>query len=136
MKYFKIILLLTCLMQVKLMNAQGNNLQFNQAIYTTIVGIGGQFTQVPITVPANKIWKIESASCSIDSQQGTQNIYLSLNGVVITAYTLSVGQPSYSSCFPIWLPSGSYGINLYNSGGNGGPIAVGFISGVEYNLVP
>ncbi|OJW84954.1 MAG: hypothetical protein BGO69_10445 [Bacteroidetes bacterium 46-16] len=76
-----------------------------------------------ITVPANKVWKIETGSVI-----GSGNVVLKLNGSEIHDAT---GAPH---TFPIWLPAGSYTLTLAN--GNNAISASGFISAIEFNLTP
>jgi hypothetical protein len=142
MKYLKLILLVTCLIQVKTVKSQGNNLQFNQAIYTNInYSPSNQYTTTQnLTVPTNKVWKIESAAA------GSNNV--NSNGVLIPGGTISVNDivifsspnpvlpnlPNLSN-LPLWLPSGNYTLSISTDGGYTG-VWKGFISGIEYNVVP
>jgi hypothetical protein len=108
--------------------SQGNNLEFNRVIYETISGVATSNTPSVIntknlTVPANKIWKLENTT--VNFQLGSVGYYSCyLDGLLLNAYN------------PIYLPSGSYTLQLVgwvSSGtGNGG----GYISGIEYNIVP
>jgi hypothetical protein len=141
MKYLKMLLLLTCILQVKLLNAQGNNLQFNQAIYVTISLNGVLTTTQSFTVPANKVWKIESAGTGFPDGAYQGFLFpggsLGINNSVIYScpYGVSLASvlPNVAN-FPIWLPSGTYSLKLSVDGGTS-PWN-GFISGVEYNLIP
>jgi hypothetical protein len=141
MKYLKIILLFSCLIQVKNSKAQGNNLQFNQAIFLTISGNGSNATTQNFTVPNNKVWKIESAAAGYFNLNGTRypGGTLSINDITIYSCPILYGGTSayvnlsIISNLPIWLPTGSYSMILSSEPTLG---AKGFISGVEYNLVP
>lgn len=113
--------------------SQGNNLQFNRVVYyelllndTTGTNPFTVADSVVITVPANKVLKIESI-------KGYDSAYsVKLNNHPIT-----------TSPFPIWLPAGSYVFKIeddcncgscstctYSGGANS------FLSGIEFNIVP
>ena len=101
--------------------AQGNNLQFSQAI---LVESTSQ------TVPSGKVWKVVSV------QRGDHDNYttkIEINGADIYVgggYQDGVTQhqrvTKFSETFPIWLPSGST-----IKAGSG----VQFVSVVEFNLI-
>ena len=105
--------------------AQNNNLQFSAALFIGITNTSTASTSDTIlTVPANTVWKIESGSTT-----SSGNNTLELNGSAIH-YT---GNGTPFSDFPIWLPVGTYHLSLYN--GTSGT-CTGFISGIQFNLVP
>lgn len=157
MKYLKALLLISCLFQFERSMAQGNNLQFNQAIYNTIVGTitgfnGEHLTIQNFTVPPNKVWKIESAAAGFTRDYGSpeSGLYsggtLAINDIVIFSTPFQYGPislltlPNLSN-LPIWLPSGNYDLILTTweetlSGPGPTPQWKGFISGIEYNIVP
>lgn len=103
--------------------AQGN-LQFNQVIIFNIPPSGN----VPFTVPAGKVWKIESAGVG-----GTSSTSLSLRDASSNtiAYFFGAGTGN-NTPFPFWLPdsfSGSFqssGTNPYRD----------VVSIIEFNVVP
>ena len=110
------------------LKAQGN-LQFNQPIL---------ITNVLSTVPAGKVWKIESFTPTSIYQAHNGNI--SAFQITINGDNRIVGMPAgvnynYSSgshsavmhTLPIWLPAGATLI--------AGP-GVAMISVIEFNLVP
>jgi len=114
-------------------NAQGN-LQFNQVKLVTIQE----------TVPAGKVWKLESAPYKIDAVgtlgnytsaspgvEYVQTIYVNGNALFVQAiryYDGSWHLFSGPTCqFPLWLPEGST-----LSAGAG----VQFISVLEFNVLP
>ena len=100
-------------------SAQGN-LQFNQVIMYDMTSGGTQ----NITVPAGKVWKIESASTSNGSTVGVslRNAALQNIGILSTS--------TAASNFPIWLPTGFTGSFYNNAAGRS------MVSILEFNVVP
>jgi hypothetical protein len=110
------------------LRAQGN-LQFNQVKLVTTVQ----------TVPAGKVWKVESAQYSgtaafLINNAGATTVYgtmvLNVNGTPIYPnYYLTTSGSTYSNSplFPLWLPTGST-----LSAGNG----TAYLSVIEFNVVP
>jgi hypothetical protein len=124
-----------CFMQVSKLHAQGNNLQFNQALFIAFsepVSIGLIFSQT-IIVPANKVWKIESASLNSGN-----NINQRINPMVgsLSINDNMIFNDSVIVHMPIWVPSGSYTLKGTYNILSGGTMINGFISGIEYNIVP
>ena len=120
-----------------------SNLQFNQAkiiklSYTVPNNNSYQAYSEPITVPAGKVWKIESV---IGSQQGSTN-YISptttvtLDGVILFFYSSSTG--NYQAApLPIWLPEGTYNLGMVSpSSISTDSTMTCRISAIEFNLVP
>jgi hypothetical protein len=94
--------------------AQGN-LQFNQVLL-----LDGNSAYPTYTVPAGKVWKLESFT------SGTTNgvLYLTFNGSSVTAVSLING----GSNLPFWIPEGTVlGVNISQSGK---------VSILEFNIVP
>jgi hypothetical protein len=103
-------------------SAQGN-LQFNQVINYTIVGS----TPFTFTVPAGKVWKIETVAVEYTN---TPNVYLrnSSNQILATFYSSA----SYNNPLPYWLSSGYTGnFFLSNSSTYRGSVSI-----IEFNVVP
>ncbi len=124
----KSFLLIALLVIGYLINAQGT-LQFNQVIRVknTSVSSGNVTT---ITVPAGKVWKIESGT-------GPDGYELSIDGQLVyasTAENFAVNQYFYIKTIPlpIWLPAGSYAVTVSNSL-NGNYTTV--LSGIEFNVL-
>lgn len=117
MKKTIIILIILCFSGI--INAQ-NNLEFNKVIFLS--GSMG----ASITVPNNTVWKITSASSAF---------YGSSNGVFIENHLISYFSQGTTTnfpvaYFPIWLPSGTYNINM-SGGGSGTRWS---ISGMEFKI--
>jgi hypothetical protein len=102
--------------------AQGN-LQFNQVILLDIAGAGTQ----AVSVPAGKVWKIESVS--MGSSGSTPSVFLRNSGLVNIAHFST--SSSVSATYPFWLPSGFTGSFLNNY-----PSTRCTISIIEFNVVP
>jgi hypothetical protein len=140
--------------------AQGNNLQFNAAKMYKI-NTANWRGSISITVPPNKTLKIESASAGLtsygfpstitttSSNNNTISLFLdnsliaSPYSVVATGVVVSSSSGNSYICrptpptFPIWLPSGTYILGLLCSPYVSSSVRFyGFISGVEYNIVP
>ena len=126
-----LILLFVLLPFSLLINAQGN-LEYNKVKLVTINGsypYQYQYDQV-FTVPAGKVWKIESAIVGY-YQYGSPTMYLDNQLIYQTGLANKI--------FPIWLPSGSYTLSLFcvSCNGSSGPGNLkGSISAIEYNEVP
>jgi len=114
------------------------NLQFNEVKYlpftltqtsTTVV----QETQLSVTVPVNKVWKIEAAcSNSINSINGA-----SVNGkMMIDARIVFDGSGSGSLFAPLWLPAGTYVFSLRALTTSSSTFYTGYFSVIEFNVVP
>mgnify|MGYP006273791781 FL=1 len=101
--------------------AQGN-LQFNQVINMAFTAAN----TTPVTVPAGKVWKIES--CMLNTS--TNNYaYMLYNGIY---YNMRQQQTSaHIVNFPFWLSAGT----SVTFGGNGGGTG-GLLSIIEFNIVP
>lgn len=102
--------------------AQGN-LQFNQII---LLDIASGATQA-ITVPANKVWKIESVGTGTSSNP---NVDLRNSSAVSIAHFASMTGTGATAAFPFWLPAGFSGSFInFNS-------ARSCISIIEFNVIP
>ena len=109
--------------------AQGN-LQFNKAQHLAFSGTfsTSQSTISNITVPAGKVWKVESGSiCWIyQGKANTSGIYLLIDNQMLQS-------PDIHQSSPIWLPEGTYKIE-YNTS-NSSYSYSGGISILEFNIV-
>lgn len=105
--------------------SQGN-LQFNRVVFYDIT-FGSVQT---FSVPAGKVWKIESVGASSSScAVSLQNSSGQAQG---TLYYVSAS--NYLPAYPIWLPSGHTGGFAYNINNCTGAHA--YISIIEFNVVP
>lgn len=101
--------------------AQGN-LQFNQVVIITVPAGGS----TNFTVPAGKVWKIESAGVG---GAGSTALYMRDATATTVAYFIGI---SNITPFPFWLPesfSGSFvsgGTNPYKD----------VVTIIEFNIVP
>lgn len=117
----RVFLMLVFLVSLNAAFAQGN-LQFNQVINMAFTGAN----TTPVTVPAGKVWKIESCMLNTPSNNYAYMLY---NGVY---YTLRQQQSSaHNVNFPFWLSTGT----SVTFGGNGGGTG-GLLSIIEFNIVP
>lgn len=117
-------------------SAQGN-LQFNQVVLTEFSGnYQNRFTAGSLTVPANKVWKIEHSgfmnyfnSPPVPVSGGTFDHVAIGNQIVYVP--ASIG----SSDLPLWLGPGTYTVTGYITSGSLQPCEIS-ISGIEFNVVP
>jgi hypothetical protein len=117
----RVFLMLVFLVSLNAAFAQGN-LQFNQVINMAFTGAN----TTPVTVPAGKVWKIESCMLNTPSNNYAYMLY---NGVY---YNLRQQQSSaHNVNFPFWLSTGT----SVTFGGNGGGTG-GLLSIIEFNIVP
>jgi hypothetical protein len=144
----KTIILSFFLLPFSFLFSQGN-LQFNQVFNYSLSGTfnanltnsSAAFTMqtINVTVPINKVWKIESTSCraSISTHVNSpyHTPYLLLNNNLISSTDSEV---TLNSVCPIWLPSGNYVIQLLiqTSGNYAAGNAYGMISAIEFNIIP
>ena len=141
-------LILTILTTITILGvyAQGNNLQFNRALFERydIDCIGnfsnGAFYQSnTFTIPANKVWKINKTSISLRAYSSSSND-LTFHGMMAVSlanenkFFLLTDFPSDAASNEnlIWLPSGTYDIKVkVNFSGTYDII----FNGIEFNIV-
>jgi hypothetical protein len=135
----KIVLISLLILFSNAIYSQGFNLVFNQPILREISGtlLPGYsslqlVTRTTFTVPASKVWKIETGGTTTShgvSGLPTSNLMIDSNVVYYGS-----GATDYAyNYFPMWLQAGTYNFSLICTGVG---LSNGFISGVEYNLVP
>jgi hypothetical protein len=107
------------------LSAQGN-LQFNQVV-TIIVPAN---TIVAFTVPAGKVWKIESAGMGGPSSSSL--ILRDASALPIAYFFGSTSSSGGNAPFPFWLPS-SFSGSFQSTGTN--PYR-DVISIIEFNVIP
>lgn len=143
MKNIFFILLCSFLVFNKTVKGQ-NNLQFSQVRYLTLSGYcgscngGAYLDSFIVTVAANKVLKIESAGTNIVNSNGYSLIgssgYFSL--AVETTVIYQTGNYDSHLSGPIWLPSGTYTLRLMANTASTDVGVKGFISALEFNIVP
>lgn len=124
-----------------------NNLEFNRIILESGTNLSISNGSVSIIVPANKVWKITSASIwrtyLSTGLENTSNylLYALFIKDHCLAYSGYTNNSSFHSVpvFPIWLPTGTYTIQLqqFQTTPPSSPWPVGgkySISGVEFNI--
>lgn len=137
------------------MNAQGN-MQFNQVkhlVYsgtvTTGLSSGSLQSIVSLTVPAGKIWKVESGSIYVLSGNSnnptnatdvyTDELILTIDKQILWkgAKYSSVGySPAIIPNSPIWLPAGSYALSYFCPNTYSYLISYNAtISAIEFNII-
>jgi hypothetical protein len=132
------------------LNAQGN-LQFNQVVN---YNLSGNLTNVSstailqtitVTVPTNKVWKIESSSCAINTTTSSpvyginpaNKLFVLLDNVPIAFNSSGNNFPSFQ--YPIWLNQGSHTFILVADISNTTNVSTtgyGKISLLEFNIIP
>lgn len=120
------------------LNAQGNNLQFNQVInneYTLSSFLNHRYNQVgSITVPTNKVYKITSASAyrwDGGSYDYTNGCSIKVGENILYDYLYSNG--GQISNTPVWLSSGTYIVYLRSISSYAE--LKGGLSIIEFNIV-
>ena len=114
------------------------NLQFNQVInYESNVNTGGNSTSThtSITVPAGKVWKIET--CSFHFLQTIEkpvsysysNVRIGMN----TVFHFTASSNYQAQHLPLWLSEGTY--TVIGTSYSGWNVTVAF-SAIEFNVVP
>jgi len=134
-------LILTILTTITILgvNAQGNNLQFNRALfedYTVQAPSGSDYHIISnaFTIPAGKVWKVTSLSASITgpNQYIAGDVGISKSSVQKYSVSRSIGVGNTSEMV-LWIPEGSYDIRVYSA--DAGWYNV-ILSGLEFNIVP
>jgi hypothetical protein len=127
--------------------AQGN-LQFNQVKYyelSVTQTVSGPYaeTQQSITVPAGKVWKIESAFAGyyVPSNNSTGlfgggRMFLD-NRPIFDDYLGSGAAAVTSPLMPIWLPPGTYTLAIKSPTSSSSTTQyLGSVSIIEFNVIP
>jgi len=124
-----------------------DNLKFNQAIRvkftpTLTVLRSDLDTAGTITVPKDKVWKIESGSIAPEDRAEGQSNELYIDGQLLF-YKIGIAHyivettngPFVFNSPPIWLPSGVYTVTYRRNAKYRGLMTIA-ISGVEYGIAP
>ena len=127
-------------------NAQGNNLQFNRALFERYdIDCIGNFSNDAFyksnafTVPTNKVWKINKTSISLRANSSSSNS-LTFQGILAISLAnenkffllTEMYSASDNNDNLIWLPSGTYDIKVKVN--NSGTYDIIF-NGIEFNIV-
>jgi hypothetical protein len=132
---------------VNVSTAQGN-LQFNQVLsYTGSLSCNtnycGAQSPTTYTVPAGKVWKIESAGFNggIGMSNYFPQAYLIINGVGAYGGLMSANQSTVTGKLitsPVWLKAGDVlGWGMNSNSATGGTFSISMhISILEFNIVP
>lgn len=118
------------------LNAQGN-LQFNQVVTYTGTGSGSfSYSSPTWTVPAGKVWKVESASPNVANAPVTRAINMNAGSSWGSFALMTASQETTISPFPIWLKAGDQ-IQLQAAGNCCSTTSFSYaISILEFNVVP
>jgi hypothetical protein len=116
------------------LRAQGD-LQFNQVINTSVTGsisANSSSNLGTITVPAGKVWKVETATVlrgnEIERSIGRIGNYLVFSHIPGNGY--------YTETFlPLWLSPGTYNLNVVNNSSSGPFTYRMSISAIEFNVI-
>lgn len=93
--------------------------------YTSSISGSGVTKVASITIPSNKVWKIESASSKFFSS----NSYHPLYNVFIDKHSID----EVDGIFPIWLPAGTFEIEILGITSYAYQYLIA-ISAIEYNI--
>lgn len=107
--------------------AQGN-LQFNQVL--TLESAVNACTSC-WTVPAGKVWKVESYSTNADNMGAFYVNGKELGYVISPAFSTTSVSPRYGTRFPFWLNAG----HTLGYSGIGGSKNITFFV-IEFNVIP
>jgi len=132
----KILILSFFLLSFSFLFSQGN-LQFNAvkrfSNQSLPIAVGTWVSVGSITVPANKVWKIESSSLTFLTFNGA--FMLAVDGQTIFTGLNSNAEYKMNILAPIWLPEGTYPVTVYQTGGIATMDKIK-ISAIEFNIIP
>lgn len=123
--------------------AQGGSLEFNQVkvLELNVDNATGQATEkktiLNITVPAGKVWKIESANVAEKYNSSTYDLNYSLgdDGKLFLNETMISPDSDYQPVFPIWLNAGSYTLTLQGNTSSSSYSWNGMVTAIEFNVL-
>ena len=138
----KIILTILTTITILGVNAQGNNLQFNRALFEQISlplvqlpgnSNSGAISNSAIVIPSNKVWKITSVECEYNYNQ-VQYVPLNATYVGISKSGFNLFSEIDVGEKILWLPEGTYDLKITS---DTYPFdAIVLINGIEFNIVP
>ncbi|MCB9230971.1 MAG: hypothetical protein H6581_04875 [Bacteroidia bacterium] len=124
-------------------NAQ--TLEFNQVVqltktYYNTSSPSYKQDNLPVTVPAGKVWKITAAWASYSYPSGLYRVYVNSSGtkIILDDAVISIAGTSNSlpSQFPIWLPAGAHTFTLQTDDYGVDYRWTMNVSVIEFNVVP
>ena len=130
----KLLFIAMCFVSLNL-SAQGN-LQFNQVVSSDFSGSYiNRFTAGSITVPPDKVWKVEHAGFMNYFNSPPVPANGNLDHVAIGNHLVYVPTGTGSADLPLWLGPGTYSVTGYLNTGSSQPCQIS-ISVIEFNVVP
>lgn len=138
MKKLSIIL---CFMVFAMVTVAQGNLQFNRVVIveTDFAVPNTNFyhsADLSFTVPAGKVWKIESAHGTYQNDNSTNLSYSAFVHVMIDKKFIHYYNSGSYTYLPMWLPEGTYTLKVVmSSGGSVGHQIYGGFTGIEFNVV-
>ena len=115
-----------------------DKLQFSKVVFLemegvyTLSGAAMVLDSMYYEVPVGQVLKVESASARDMSRTDAGNGYIYLNDKVI--FNSDPTDNSGNPYLPLWLPQGSYKIDL-GGNANTGDTLKGYVSGILYDVV-
>lgn len=134
----KVVFLLSIIITNSISIYSQGNLQFNKVINIQSNWLWSAYDTV-ITVPINKVWKIESAGFQEKSKpiNGCQiKLYLENYFLFGSQSDLTNTALALFSNFPIWLSNGTYRLFVSYVNCNSNPPIKPSLSIIEFNIVP
>lgn len=118
------------------------NLQFNRVVivetdFAVPNSNSYNFTEMSFTVPAGKVWKVESAHGTYESNNSTNLSYGAFVQIMIDKKLIHYYNSGVYTNLPMWLPEGTYTLKVVmSSSGSVGHHVYGGFTGIEFNVVP
>lgn len=132
----RIFILFVLLISIETSLAQGN-LQFNQVVTYTGTGSGSfSYVSPSWTVPAGKVWKIESASPNLGNTAVSRAVNINAGASWGSFALTTSSQETTINPFPIWLKAGDL-VQLQAAGNCCSTTSFSYaISIIEFNIIP
>lgn len=120
-------------------NAQ-NNLEFsrviNQDIYLLSDGTTSyKETSITLTVPAGKVWKVESATVAEKFNGSNYDYYANGGTLVLNSTVIGRQNSSYTNGLPFWLSAGNHELILQGGTSSASYEWFGHLSIIEFSVV-
>ena len=132
----RIFILFVLLISIETSLAQGN-LQFNQVVTYTGTGSGSfSYVSPSWTVPAGKVWKIESASPNLGNTAVSRAVNINAGASWGSFALTTSSQETTKNPFTIWLKAGDL-VQLQAAGNCCSTTSFSYaISIIEFNIIP